>query len=290
MPSFSRDVIPMTSSESQPGQETKVGLQWARLKRHWRLLQKWWLLPHRPFQPVFVVASYRSGSNLLLSYLNQQPNVVVLSEVLSSRLDIGPSRDQISPAKALGHIRFCLQGERTAIRGCKLMLQQLRTCNLTLDDLNREFPTAKYIVLYRESLAEQYTSHIAAEATGEYLVRRGQLPQQAQVKVDPQELRTYCDQTRRQYCDALNSGWLADRAVLLSYEELVADPKHWMRDHICPLLSVPFARLETKLVKQNRRLLREQVVNYSEVASLLESPLCRQQHSLRRTMASRAVA
>src|SRR3954468_11643555 len=130
--------IPITSGGSSTSRETDVRLQWARLKAHWRLLQKWWLRPHRPFQPVFVVATYRSGSNLLVSYLNQQPNVAALYEVLSPRLPIGPRHDQMPAGRAIRHIRFCLEGERAPIRGCKLMLPQLIDCNLTLDDLKRE--------------------------------------------------------------------------------------------------------------------------------------------------------
>jgi LPS sulfotransferase NodH len=160
------------------------------------------------------------------------------------------------------------------------MLQQLVNCNLTLDDLNREFPSAKYIVLYRQSLAEQFISRTVAAATGEYLVRRGQKPRQAQVIVDPHDLRAYCDHTRSRYCDVVERPWLADKAVLLSYEELVADPTRWLRDHICPLLGASFVALETRLVKQSTQPLREQIVNYHEVAALLHSPLCRQQHHL----------
>src|SRR5262245_55853888 len=218
----------------------KFDLEWRRLKCHARLLQKWWLKRHRPYQPLFVIATCRSGSNLLLSYLNQQQGVSTLSEVLSSVLPIGPRRDCLPPKKAIRHIRICLQGEREPIRGCKLMLYQLANCQLDMKHLHAAFPNAKYIILYRESMAEQFVSHQLALATSQYLLRPGEERKQAELIVKPGELRTYCDDIRRGYCEVLSHRWLADRSVLLSYEELTEDPTHWLSQKICPLLGVPF--------------------------------------------------
>jgi LPS sulfotransferase NodH len=254
-------------------------LRWARFKTKLRLLRRWWLSPHAPFQPLLVIATWRSGSNLLLSYLRQQPDVSALSEVFCSRLPIGPRNEHLPPAKAIHHIRYCLQGEKKPVRGCKLMLHQLSNCGLSLDDLNREFPTAKYIILYREALAEQFVSHRVAAATDQYLLREGETPREAEIHVDPQELRAYCDDMRRRYRSVVECNWLEGRAVLLSYEELVADPTNWLKHRICPLLNVPFGGTQTRLVKQSTRPFAERITNYREVAALLQSPLCRQQHN-----------
>ncbi len=259
-------------------QQSPASLEWARFKVHLRLWQKWWLRPHRPFQPVFVIATCRSGSNLLLSYLNQQPEVAMLGEVLCSQLPHGPRRDRIPAGQAIRHIRYCLQGERGAVRGCKLMLRQLAESQLSLDDLQREFPEAKFVVLYRQSLAEQFVSLKVAEATRQFTLGLGESPRPAEVAVNSAELRAYCDDARRRYHDALAHRWLAERAVLLSYEELVANPTGWLKQEICPLLGVPFHAPQTRLLKQKTRPLAEQVLNYREVAGLFDSPLCRQHH------------
>lgn len=257
---------------------TPPSLRWARFKAHARLWQKWWLRPHKPYQPLFVIATWRSGSNLLLSYLNQQPGVSALSEVLLSTIPMGPSRDCLPPEKAIGHIRLCLQGEKTPIRGCKIMLHQLANCGLVMDDLNAGFPNAKYVILYRQSLAEQFLSHKIAEATSQYVLARGQTRRDAKVVVNSHELRTYCDDVKQRYHEALECRWLAGKSVLLSYEELVDEPQYWLQEQICPLLDVPFATLEMRLQKQNTRPLAEQIVNYREVAALIHSPVCTQRH------------
>jgi LPS sulfotransferase NodH len=254
--------------------------EWRRLRTHAGLLRKWWLRRHVSYQPLFVITSYRSGSNLLLSYLAQQPGMAMLSEVLSPHLPIGPRTGRLSPAAAIAHIRFCLQGEKAAIRGCKLMLDQLADCGLALEQLQAAFPTAKYVVLYRQSLAHQFVSLKAAHATNQYQVRDGQSPKHAEVVIDPAELRQYCDATRRAYSDALQHPWLADRSVLLSYEELTADPTTWLKNHICPLLGVEYKAAQTPLRKQNTQPLADGVANYREVSTLLQSPLCRQVHHL----------
>jgi LPS sulfotransferase NodH len=266
-------------SSYAPSSDNHSATRWDRFKTHFRLLKKWWLRPQTPFQPLFLIATCRSGSNLLLSYLNQQSGIATWGEVLCSWLPIGPSSDRLPPAKAISHIRLCLHAKVEPIRGCKLMLHQLSNCGLTLADLNREFPSAKYIVLYRQSLAEQFVSQKVAEKTVQFMLRPGQSRRQAEIQIDPSELRQYCDDVRRQYREALSFPWLQDKAVLLSYEELVANPNLWLKEKICPLVNIPFAPVENQLVKQNTRPLSDQIINYREVAVQMHSPLCRQQHT-----------
>jgi len=278
MPADTAEVTPLAASKGPLLDYSQLSLDWRRLKTQTSLLKKWWLRRHTPYQPLFLVATCRSGSNLLMSYLAQQPGIAMLSEVLSSQLPIGPRRDCIPPAKAISHIRYCLQGEKTPVRGCKLMLYQLANCRLTLNEIQAAFPTAKYIVLYRQSLAEQFVSHQLALATRQYQLSAGQEAKTAEVMIKSGELRRYCDEIRRSYCDVLKHSWLADRAVLLSYEELTANSAHWLEKKICPLLGVGYTPPRTHLRKQNTQPLADRVTNYRDVSALLQSPLCRQYH------------
>ena len=278
IPAVESHILPFPRRRKSLVQGRRWDLEWQRLKNRLQLSRKWWLRPHTPYQPFFVIASCRSGSNLLLSYLKQQPSVAALSEVLCPQLPIGPSRCCVPPATAIKHIRYSLQGEKAPLRGAKLMLHQLANCQLTLDSIDAAFPTAKYIVLYRQSLAEQFVSQQTAMTTKQFLLFSGQERKQARVVIDPAALRSYCDGMRASYREAINRPWLAGRAVLLSYEELTADPAHWLADHIWPLLGLPPAPAQTSLVKQNTLPLAQQITNYHEVAGLLHSPLCRQHH------------
>jgi len=254
----------------------QLKVEWQRARYQLNLRLHWWTLPHTPYQPLFVLASHRSGSNLLLDYLNRLPGVQSHSEILCRLFPTGPARFQVGPRATVRHIRLSLHTLRTPTRGCKLMLDQLAASRLTLDELHAAFPNARYIVLYRQSLAEQYVSKQAALATEQWTLYHERERKQTRVRVEPAALRTYCDRLRQRYQEALQRPWMPERALLLSYEELVADPARRLREDICPLLGAPPAEPQSFLIKQNKLPLAERVENFREVAALLNSPLCQQ--------------
>jgi hypothetical protein len=115
-----------------------------RLRHKLKLVRRYWLALHRPHTPLFVLATYRSGSNLLLDYLRSLPEVQCYSEVLSPRLPIGLRRIDQNPRLAIQHLRYSLQSLQAPVRGCKLMLDQLAACRLAASDLIEAFPAARY--------------------------------------------------------------------------------------------------------------------------------------------------
>lgn len=249
-----------------------------RLRHRLKLLRRFWLSQHRSHTPLFVFATYRSGSNLLLDYLRSLPDVQCYSEVLNPRLPIGLRRIDLTPKLALRHLRYSLQSLKATVRGCKLMLDQLAACRLSLGELATTFPTARYIVLYRESLAEQLLSTRSAYETGQWIVYQGNQPQQVRVSIDPLELQWFCDETRSLYDTLLAEASFRNSGVLISYEELVADPGGIFARRICPLLGLPACEPRTTMLKQNPRPLSDRIVNYAEIAPLLDSPRCRQSY------------
>ena len=255
------------------------GKLWLKCRKTWHklhLLSHWWLRAHTPYQAIFVLATHRSGSNLLVDYINRLPDVSSNSEVLCSTLPFGVWRQNERPERALRHIAYSLQTLSTPLRGCKLMLDQLASCKLTVEALDNAFPGSKYVILYRQSLAEQFLSMQSAKATNQWVLFDGEERKQAQLRINPVELRSYCDQIRRSYRELLAAPGLAQQAVLLSYEELTADPAWWLRERICPLLGTELVTPQTCHRKQNLLPLAERVENYRDVAALLASPLCRQ--------------
>lgn len=250
-----------------------------RLRHKFKLLRRYWFASHRRYTPLFVLATYRSGSNLLIDYMRSLASVQCYTEVLSPRLPIGLRRIDQSPKLALQHLKYSLQGLTSPVRGCKLMLDQLAACRLTAADLSRAFPSARFIVLYRESLAEQLLSVRSARETRQWVVHQGHAAQHVQVSIDPLELRWFCEETRALYGSLLAEKAPLENALLLSYEELVADPAGVFARRICPLLELPTAALSTTLVKQNPRPLVERIINYADIAALLDSPWCRQSYA-----------
>jgi LPS sulfotransferase NodH len=270
--------IPLpTARRRQKWTAARVWLELQKLRNEIRLQRHWWLRPHTPYQPLFVLATHRSGSNLLIDYLNRTGDIACHSEVLCNSLPYAPL-GRYSPARAIAHLRRSLQTLPTPVRGCKLMLDQLADCRLGVPELIAAFPTARFVVLYRQSLAEQYLSLKTARVTNQWVLRPGQAARATRVPVERHDLRAYCERIKAAYRQLLESQDLRERAVLLSYEELTAEPAYWLRDQICPLVDAPCAQAATDLLKQNTRPLADRVENYRQVEALLLSPLCQQSY------------
>lgn len=283
-------IIPIRQAERP---RATAGRAWLSARQRWhqaKLAARWWFSPHTPYQPTFVLATHRTGSNLLMGYLCHLPGVQCRSEVLCTTLPFGLAPRQCRPGTALQHIRRSLHTLRSPVRACKLMLDQLQRTALSVDALVAAFPEARFLILYRESLAEQYVSHELAKATQQWYLVAGQERRQTRIYVSSAKLKTFCEDVRRSYRDLLNHAELAGRSVLLSYEDLSADPSWWLSEQICPLLGVAAAPPRSHLCKQNVGPLSERVENYREVAALLSSPLCQQRYHRPRRSALRYAA
>ncbi len=252
-----------------------VVLKWRRALHQAHLLMSWWLRSHVPYQPLFVIASARSGSTLLMDYISRVPGLQSYCEVLCNLVPEGPRKSRLPAQQALLHIRRSLQALQAPIRGCKLLIHQFENCGLTIDALDSTFPSAKYIVLYRESLAEQFVSFETATATKQWILLDAQESKHAQVVLDPKKFAEFCQKTRLAYDDLLAHPAIRNRGIVLSYERLVTDPASCLRDSICPLLDAPPVTPKTLLLKQNSGPLANRVANYADVADLIHSALCR---------------
>src|SRR5262245_41730964 len=147
----------------------KVPPELARLRHELHLRYHWWLKRHTPYQAVFIITTPRTGSNLLVNFLDRLPGTQCLPEVLNWGLPIGP-KPNASTRRAIQHIRRSLQTLTAPIRGCKLFLKHLDNYGLRLAALDAAFPGSKYIVLYRESIAEQYVSYELARLTNQWIL------------------------------------------------------------------------------------------------------------------------
>ena len=222
------------------------------------------------FRPLFIVTSERTGSNLLLDYLRSLPDVDLTGEALSPLLPIGIRTRWISRRGALRHLRRTLVRLDGSVRGAKLMFWHLHEIHgLSVEDLGSEFPDARFIVLYRASLAEQYVSHRIAEATNQFLVREGGERRTATVVVDPDDFREYCSRIRGHYERVLSVPWMKERGTIVRYRELVEDPEGLIRERLAPFLSVSYSSPSSTLIKQNPAALRDKVENYAELEHLL---------------------
>jgi LPS sulfotransferase NodH len=189
---------------------------------------------------------------------------------------IGPKK-LLHAQQIIRHLQRSLQTLHTTHRTCKIFLNELKHYRLTIDDLEQAFPTARYVVLYRENLAEQYISRQVAKLTGQWSLLPGQPRKNAAISVDPAGLMQYCQKVQSDYAAIAEHPAIARRGAMLSYEELVANSARCLREVVCPLLGASYSEPKTSYRKQNVGPLAERVTNYSEIATLLKGPLCRLQ-------------
>jgi LPS sulfotransferase NodH len=207
------------------------------LMRH-RLRLRWLSASMPPMgdDPVFVLTTARSGSNLLRSLLNDLPGVTIANEVLHPRTYVGARRLR-TPDAGLAHLQRSLTALDGDVRGAKLFFSHLERLGLDLPRIIATYPRARWIVLYRESLWAQFLSTQRALRSGEWVhqVREDSFERhQVRVpnrfkgaedtfQVEADVLERYLRQQRAWYDGAVRELQRSSRAALVAYEDLVAD-------------------------------------------------------------------
>jgi LPS sulfotransferase NodH len=223
----------------------------------------------QPDKLVFVVATARTGSNLLRDYLNHVPGVHVHGEVLNPQLTRGLRRRFMSKRAVLRHIGHSVRTRNARVGGAKFLFDQLYVHRVSLDDLHRVFPHSAFIILYRRSLAEQFVSQAIAAMTHQWHSRGEKNGFSGFVPIEIDEFRRFANVVRGYYGTALSRPWIREFSILVSYEELAGDPQRLFDQAIFPFLGIPPAGVVTNLHKLNTRPLEEVVANYEEIAHVL---------------------
>jgi LPS sulfotransferase NodH len=238
-----------------------------------RLRMRYLLHRKHPRLRVLVLSEPRTGSTLMMDYLNCIPGVTAVLELWAARGRIGLRRNWISKRAALRHLDYSLNLPGEIVAG-KLMLQTMRWHSATIEDLDRHFPNARYIVLYRQNMAQQYVSEKIVMLTGIWRQFDGRR-YEGKVRVERDEFIEHCRLERELFTEVVNSPAVRERGIVCSYEELSSDPQALFEERIFPLLEVEPVTLATKMQKQNVRPLAEMVENYDEVKDLLEGEMAR---------------
>ena len=224
--------------------------------------------------PIFVLSGGRDGSNLLVSYLNSISGVCVHGEILSELHAYGIRKRFISKRAVIRHIRHWINVGSGPFGGAKIFFRDLKLRRLTLTELCRQFPTAKWLVLYRKNILDQYLSYLVASKTKVWIKTTPEnvinLPK---IRLKPQEMLMVCDRVRENYGHAyLHFKTLGPkRSLWISYEELVEDPQGLFDGKIFDFLDLESQEVRTNLLRQNSRSYDQIISNYEEVKEFIRN-------------------
>lgn len=211
--------------------------------------------------PVFLLCHPRSGSNLFISYLagNFTPNHEALS--LSETYGLRPSASKMEALRHLHH--FSNNAELGLV---KIFFSDLSRRGLSVADLDREFPSAKWIILYRQNILDQYISNELAELTKIWV---GKDYGETQINLCPDKVDGFRKWLVRQYAIAGGIDGLKERSLWISYEKMCENPLLVFSMSVFPFLGLPPQPVRTTLPKQNTRSYREVIANYENVSDFI---------------------
>ena len=243
-----------------------------------KIFFSYWLKPRTGKEPVFVIAARRTGSNMLISCLNSVPQASFAGEILNKSMSCGLRQRFISKKSVLRHIVHSVQHCEQALCGAKFVQTHLDTHGIGPSDLKRLFPNARFIILYRRSLLEQFVSLKIAEMTDVWQwTREFKLPECLSISVP--EFTEFCAETKKFYERLFQEDCLKDCSLVLGYEEFAEDPQGVFEESVFPFLRRPAVPVRNGMIKQNTQELRQIVANYLEVEPFLHHPSARQEYS-----------
>jgi len=235
-----------------------------------RIRWQFYFRPRADKQPLFILARQRTGGNLLADYLTSIPGLSLEHEFLNPVFHYGIRPRPENAAALFRHVRYSLNALPGRLAGCKILIGQFALHGITFEEFHAQFPTSKYLVLYRRETDKQFVSLKVAHATKQYLATEKDSLKQVTVRVDPEEISEFYERNKDEYESVMRAPFIPQAARVVCYEDLAARPQELFDEVICPFLDLPPTEIETKLVKQARRPISETVENYDEVQEVLQ--------------------
>ena len=242
--------------------------------------------PDVPESPVVVVilSVPRTGSNLFVDLLRSIPQVDVRGEILDPAHTPGRPADATGES-ALAYLRELLaelatdlELRRTTVPrpGCigfKAHLDQLKTSEITADDLRDALPGARFVLIHRRDLFAQYVSAQRAMITGEWTSTQiaASTPDPVQLQIDADAFRRYRATIREWFEEIVARPWY-DSVLSVAYEDLAAAKQKTFDELVLPFLGLPPSPVVTTMRKQILQPPWALVENYESITAIVAEP------------------
>ena len=225
-----------------------------------------------PVQKVVIITNGRTGSNLLVSYLNSSPQVRAYGEIfgtyyLSSDFLLEKLRQ---PHGAVRHLHEMLERLTTErLTAIKILYQHfderfrekrdLPSLAELLPELQND-PTIKIIQLRRENLLDVIVSNMLAKQSGKYV---GQAYDVEQITLPPRVCRRHIQAIEAQE-QRFRDAFPPERYLELTYEDLTAKPDETL-GKLQNFLGIENLKAQSHIQKQNRSAKSDVIANYDEL-------------------------
>jgi len=224
-----------------------------------------------------LLGAARSGTTLLVDYLNCHPRIRCRSEILNPHFEVYGNPRKMDCNRLRLHVEANFVKRPGIWAGAKILTYQLDEMDVSLGDLLEVLCRPAVIVLYRREVIEQFMSLKMAEHTNVWHSTKS--GRACLIEADLDEFVSFAEREHRMW--KTNVAALAGAEVLyLSYEQLAADPAQSM-NNVFRFLQLPPMPVHSVFVKLNPQPLAERLANYEAfagagllVSTQLELPRC----------------
>jgi LPS sulfotransferase NodH len=208
-----------------------------------------------------ILSSARSGSSLLVNYLNCHASIRCWGEILNSDSGIDQNVEAMSYHQLCTYVASFFPHSGDGCVGAKLLNHQFDELPLTLSRVIELSNWPKVIVLYRQNLLEAFVSLRIAQANNIWY-STDQTNNQS-LSLDWTSFEMYAHRERSRWARCLSELPASGCKVrFVTYEQMVDNPQATL-DSLFVFLGLDTCEVRTESVRQNPGNLSEKVENWS---------------------------
>lgn len=216
------------------------------------------LKPEKNFTKFIILTRSRSGSNLLVSYLDSHPNIYVRGEIFHFIKNRNYSK--------ILKWYFSVMPKKLKASGFKIFYYHPldKKCPELWSELIND-TSIRIIHLHRKNLIKTIISRQIALQTGAWSSEKKEYNKQSEYYINPENIEKELEQTinwRKEF----NELFKEHKILEVFYEDITKNSEVELRK-IQQFLSVDVKKLSTHLKKQQTKPLKEVVENYDELKS-----------------------
>jgi LPS sulfotransferase NodH len=211
---------------------------------------------------LIVLSAGRSGSSLLVNYLNSNRQIHCHGEVLNSGHEIYGTTEGKTREELIRHVASFFQKRDATYLGAKFLTHQFDELDITVSDVLEVLRRPKVIALYRRSLLETYVSLLIAQETDTWYST--DVINNVSVILDLAQFHEFAEGQRRRWEDSMREVSRLCSFMCVSYEDLVSNRSE-ATQRIFSFLDLPATAVHSKSVRQNPGDLRSKIANYDSL-------------------------